>query len=213
MRFFCHLLPYFGQNVVTLPTLYAHMRHIPSKMMYKENNTISVPLGEHHLFRDSLTCLVEALLWVGCLHIAAVMTSQNNTRWYIDSALGFLLGLVLLIIVAHFIPNAAYSRTARRNEVVACAMKTTLAFCILVLAILTDVFLPLLACLLFCIALMIERLILNSWFIRYCTRPAHCEYAVFFCNEETVWQQQALQQNTYGLKLVRLEEQTPQQLA
>lgn len=213
MRFFCHLLPYIGQNVVILPTLYVHMRRIPSKMIYKENSSISVQLREQHWFRDSLTCLVEALLWVGCLHIAATMTNQHDSRWYIDSVMGFLFGLVLLIIVARFIPNAAYSRTARRNEVVACAMKTALAFCVLVLAILIDALLPLLACFIFCIALTIERLILNSWFIRYCTRPAHCEYAVFLCNEETVWQQQALQQNTYGLKLVRLEEQTSQQLA
>ena len=154
-----------------------------------------------HWLLNSVTCLVEALLWAGCLHIAAVATSQNDSQWYIDSAVGFLLGLVLLIIVTLIIPNVTYSRTARRDEVVACAMKTVLVFCILALAILTDVSLPLLACLIFCIALTIERLILNSWFIRYCTRPAHNEHAVFLCNEETAWQQQALQQNTYGLRI------------
>ena len=174
---------------------------------------MSVQRLARHWLRDSLTCLVEALLWAGCLHIAAIETTPNDSKWYIDSVPGFLFGLTLLIIVAFFIPNIAYSRTARRDEVVACSMKTALVFCVLVLAILTDTFLPLLACIIFCIALTIERLILNSWFIRYCTRPAHCEYAIFLCNEETIWQQQALQQNTYGLKLVRLEVQTAQQLA
>ena len=166
-----------------------------------------------HWLLNSVTCLVEALLWAGCLHIAAVATSQNDSQWYIDSAVGFLLGLVLLIIVTLIIPNVTYSRTARRDEVVACAMKTVLVFCILELAILTDVSLPLLACLIFCIALTIERLILNSWFIRYCTRPAHNEHAVFLCNEETAWQQQALQQNTYGLRINHMEMQTAQQTA
>ena len=166
-----------------------------------------------HELRNSLTCLVEALLWVGCIHVAAVIIHQNGSTWYMDSVPGFLFGLALLIVVARFIPNAAYSRTARRDEVVACAMKTALAFCVLVLAILIDVSLPLFACLIFCIALTIERLILNSWFIHYCTRSSHCEYAVFLCDEETTWQQQALQQNTYGLKLTHLETQTAQQLA
>lgn len=165
-----------------------------------------------HWLRNGLTCLVEAFLWAGCLHIAAVATNQNDSKWYIDSTLGLLFGLALLVIVVRFIPNAAYSRTARRDEVIAGAMKTALAFCVLALTILTDVFLPLLACLIFSIALTIERLILNSWFIHYCTRPAHCEYAVLICNEETIWQQQALQQNTYGLKLTSLEIQTPQQM-
>ena len=50
----------------------------------------------------------------------------------------------------------------------------------------------------------------NSWFIRYAMR--HPEHGVLICSEETAWQQQALQQNTYGLKLSRLEVQTAQQL-
>lgn len=213
MRFLCHTLLYIRQNVVTLPSKYAPMRCTSFKTMYKEKTTISVQRMARHGLRNSLTCLVEALLWIGCLHIAAVATNLNDSKWYIDSVPGFLFGLALLIIVVCFIPNVAYNRTARRDEVVACAMKTALAFCILVSAILIDIFIPILACLIFCIALTIERLILNSWFIRYCTRPAHCEYAVFLCNEESAWQQQALQQHTYGLKLARLEVQTVQQLA
>ena len=166
-----------------------------------------------HWLRNSLTSLAEALLWVGCVHIATTIASPNGYKWYIDSVSGFLLGFILLIIVAYFIPDAAYSRTARRDEVIACAMKTALTFTALVLAILSDTFFLLHACLVFSIALTIERLILNSWFIRYCSRPAHCEHGVLLCNKETLWQQQALQQNTYGLKLACLEIQTTQQLA
>lgn len=180
--------------------------------MHKEKTNISMRRIARHWLRNSMTCLLEAFLWTGCLHIATMVKSPSDSRWYIDSALGFLFGLALIFIVTHFIPNTAYKRTARRDEVVACAMKTALAFCILTSAILTDVFLPLIASLLFCIALTIERLILNSWFIRYCTQPAHCEYAVFLCNEDTKWQQQALQQNTYGLKLACLEAYSLQQL-
>lgn len=183
------------------------------KTMQKEKTHISARRTQRHWLRNSLTCLVEALMWAGCLHAIAVMTSPNATKWYIDSVLGFLFGLALLVIVTRFIPNTAYSRTARRDEVVADTMKTVLAFSVLALAILNDVFPILLACAIFCIAMTIERLILNSWFIRYCTQPAHWEHAVLLCNEETAWQQQALQQNTYGLKLTRLEAQTAQQLA
>ena len=122
----------------------------------------------------------------------------------------FAINLVPIIIVTRLIPNNAYSRTARRDEVVACAMKTALAVSILVFAINRYSYPLLLACLLFCVALTIERLILNSWFIRYSLR--HNENGVIICDENTVWQQKALQQNTYGLKLARLEEQTAQQL-
>lgn len=174
--------------------------------MQKETTNISVRRTTRHWFRDSITCLIEALIWAICLHAAAPANDQGYRQWLLHIGIG----IVLLVIVTHFIPNATYSRTARRDEVVAQAMKTALAVGILSAAIpFGHYFLPL-AWVMFCIALTIERLILNSWFIRYSIR--HSEHGVIICNEETLWQQKALLQNTYGLKLARLEEQTAQQL-
>ena len=132
---------------------------------------------------------------------------RGDGKWYLHLALG----LVLLVFVTRFILNVSYSRTARRDEVVAQAMKTALAVGILSAAFpyWQPSFRPL-AWLFFCIALTIERLILNSWYIRYAMH--HSELGVILCNEETAWQLQALQQNTYGLKLNRLEKLTAQQL-
>ena len=174
--------------------------------MQKETTNISVRRTARHWFRDSMTCIIEALIWTICLHAAAPANDQGYRQWMLHIGIG----IVLLAITTHFIPNAAYSRTARRDEVVAQAMKTALAVGILSAAFpFGQYFLPL-AWVLFCIALTIERLILNNWFIRYSLR--HCEQGVIICNEDTFWQQKALLQNTYGLKLGRLEEQTAQQL-
>lgn len=172
----------------------------------QENETkISVRRTAKHWVRDILTCVMETLIWVICFNAVDRTQDGNRFQWLLH----FGIGLLLLIIVTRFIQNVAYSRTARRDEVVAQAMKTGLAFSVLAFAIYHNNFL-LLAGILFCIALTIERLILNSWFIRYALR--HNEHGVIICNEETAWQQKALQQNTYGLKLARLEEQTAKQL-
>ena len=104
------------------------------------------------------------------------------------------IGLVLLIIAVRFIPNVTFSRTARRDEVVAQAMKTALAVGILSAAIPREHYFLLPAWILFCVALTIERLIFNRWFIHYSIR--HSEHGVILCDEETAWQQQALKKNT-----------------
>ena len=161
-----------------------------------------------------LTCLAEALIWVGCIYAAELSLGLRQDLvgsfvWLVPIGWGF----ALLLFVTRFIPNKTYSRTARRNEVVACAMKTALAFCVLFFAVFTErTPLQFLSCLFFCIVLTTERLILNSWFIRYCMRPAHLEHAVLICRKEETWQQQALQQNTYGLKMNRLEIQQEAQM-
>jgi hypothetical protein len=90
---------------------------------------------------------------------------------------------------------------------VANAMKTGLAFGILAFAIYLNIFLPL-ACFWFCIALAIERLILNSCFVRYALR--HKEHSIIICTEDGLWQQEALLQNTYGLALTRIEQPSAQ---
>ena len=178
------------------------LRILPFETMSKKTTKLSA----RHWLRDNLTLLAEALIWAICLRAAAPAMNQGSTEWLLRIGIG----LVLLFVVTRFIPNAAYSRTARRDEVVAQSMKTALAVGILSAAIpFGQYFLPL-GWVLFCIALTIERLILNSWFIRYAMR--HCEHGVIICNEEALWQQKALQQNTYGLKLFRIEEQTAQQL-
>ena len=156
---------------------------------------------------DLLTLLAEAFIWTGCFYVAALLHNIRKEAaplpvWLTRYAWGF----VFLLIATRFIPNNAYSRTARRDEVVAQAMKTALFVCVLALAAFTErsyhLYLPYI---LFFLALTIERLVLNSWFIRYCMRPAHSEHAVLICREEAAWQRQALLQNTYGLILHRLE--------
>lgn len=166
-----------------------------------------------HWFRDSLTLLTETLIWTGCVYAATLLqglwfNAVQPFVWFVY----FGWGLMLLLIVTHLIPSNVYSRTARRDEVVACAMKTVLVFCVLSFAICykKEDLQPNIACLIFFAALTIERLILNSWFIRYYMR--HNEYGVIICDKDSVWQQEVLQQNTYGLKLNRLEKQTAQQL-
>ena len=165
-----------------------------------------------HGLRNSLTCVVEALVWAGCGYAAAKMPELKaeavpSFAWSVFWGWGF----VFLLIVTSFIPNNAYSRTARRDVVVACAMKTALVVCVLALAVFTErTSFQLFSCIFFCIALTAERLILNSLFIRYSIR--HSEYGVIICNEKTVWQEKALLQNSYGLKLNRLEMQMAQQM-
>ena len=154
-----------------------------------------------------LILLAEALTWTGCLYLESLLTWHGFGRWHLYLALG----LGLLAIAARFIPDVTFCRTARRDEVVACAMKTAIAVSILSAAIPHWHSSRPLAWLLFCITLTLERLILNTWFIRYCMR--HGEHGIIMSGEDPAWQQKALLQNTYGLKLTRLEEQTPQRLA
>lgn len=176
--------------------------------MQKETTHISARRKTQHWLRNSLTILAEAFIWTGCVYVATLLLGikagdVHPFIWFIH--LGW--GLMFLVVVSHFIPNNAYSRTARRDEVIACAMKTALAVSVLAFVVFTErTPLQFLSCLIFCILLTVERLILNGWFIRYCTQSAHLEHGILICNEETIWQQQALQQNTYGLKLTRLTE-------
>lgn len=181
--------------------------------MSENKANITARRTTRHWLRNCMTLLLEALIWTGCLHVtSALKTSQDSglVQQHVNTLLAFAIGIVLLAIVCRFIPNNAYSRTARRDEVLASVMKTALAVGILVFAIekFTDTLL--LASLLFFVALAIERLILNSWFIRYSLR--HSEHGIIICNEDTLWQQKALLQNTYGLKLARLGEQSARQL-
>ena len=183
--------------------------------MQKETTHISTRHKTQHWLRNSITLLAEVFIWAGCVYVATLLLGLKGETvhpfaWFVHLGRG----LVFLVIVSYLIPNNAYNRTTRRDEVVSCAMKTALAVSVLAFAVFTErTSLQFLSCLLFCIALIAERLILNSWFIRYCTQSAHFEHGVLICNEETTWQQQALQQNTYGLKLTRFAEteQTTQQ--
>lgn len=183
--------------------------------MREETSKISMRQVRHWL-RDGLTLLVEALIWMGCSYAAALSEGLTAGADRVPPSVWLSLfgwGFVFLLVVTRFIPNNAYSRTARRDEVVACAMKTALAVSVLAFAVFTErTSLQFLSCLFFFVALTLERLILNTWFIRYCTRSANCEHAILLCNEDSLWQQKSLQQNTYGLKLIRLEKQTAQQL-
>lgn len=182
-------------------------------MMHKETLNPSVRRRTRHWLRDSLTLLTEALIWGGSFYAASLMLGLKVMdislyTWFIH--LGW--GIVFLVVASYFIPNNTYRRTTRRDEVVAQAIKVALFVSILSYAVFFErTIIQVLACIIFCIALTLERLILNSWFIRYAIRNS--EHGIIICNEESVWQQQALQQNTYGLKLTRLEEQTTQQLA
>ena len=207
----------FAQNVVTLPTRSSASEEtqLPFKAMHNENTNIPVRRTMRHWLRDSITILTEALIWTGCVYAATLLQEPKADAGTPPSHVWLVLfgwGIAFLFVVTRFIPSNVFSRTARRDEIVAQAMKTVLAFTVLSLAAFTErTGLQLYACLFFGIALTLERLILNSLFIRYSIR--HCEHAVILCNEETAWQQQALRQNTYGLKLERLETPTPQQLA
>ena len=176
-----------------------------TQTMRKATTNISV----RHKLRESLTTLAEALIWTGCNYASVLLRGADTARPFTWSTL-FGWGLLFLVLAKRLVPNNAYSRTARRDEVVAQAMKTALFVSILALASFTErTSLQIYSILFFFCALSVERLILNSWFIRYSLH--HCEHGVLICNEETMWQQ-ALQQNTYGLKLARLEEQTALQL-
>lgn len=174
--------------------------------MRKETSDISTWQQARLWLRDGLTLLPEAFLWTGCLYLESLATGHGYGRWYMYLALGF----GLLVIVARFISNVTYSRTARRDEVVACAMKTAATVGIFSAAVpCWHSFRPL-AWLFFCVALTLLRLILNSWFIHYSIR--HSEHGIIICDEDSAWQQKALLQNTYGLELARLEERTAQTL-
>ena len=164
-------------------------------------------MSARNLLLECVAILVEALLWMGCVYAATKLQGLGQGTATLSAWL-VLLGwsIVFLFVTTRIFPNNACSRTVRRDEVAACAMKTAVAFCVLALVVFTERnSLQLLSCILFCIALVAERLILNSWYIRYCMQ--HSEHAVLISGEEAAWQQKALQQNTYGLKLVRLETQ------
>ncbi len=159
-----------------------------------------------------MTLLAEALLLTACVYVVSLLQgiSIGACSSFTWPAI-FGIGLAILFIVTRFIPNNAFSRTARRDKVMAQAMKTALAVSVLAFAVFTERNSTLyLSCLLFFAALAIERLILNSWFIRYSLR--HSEHGIIICNDDSAWQQKALMQNTYGLKLARLEGQTAHQL-
>lgn len=181
--------------------------------MQKETSNTSVRQTLRHLLRDAMTLLSESLIWTGCAYVAALSQDGLHTDaappfvWYIY--LGW--GLAMLFVATRIIHSNTYSRTARRDEVVACAMKTALAVSVLSFAVFTErtSFLYL-TCIFFFVALTAVRLILNSWFIRYALR--HNEHGVIISDEETAWQQKALQQNTYGLKLSHMEMPSAQQL-
>ena len=100
--------------------------------MHEGKTNISVRRTARHWLLDGLTLLVEALIWMGCTYAATVWLSFKQEL--VPPFVGFLhfgVGFALLLVVSRFIPNNAYSRTARRDEVVACAMKTALAVCVL----------------------------------------------------------------------------------
>lgn len=181
--------------------------------MHEGKTNISVRRTARHWLLDGFTLLVEALIWMGCTYAATVWLSFKQEL--VPPFVGFLhfgVGFALLLVVSRFIPNNAYSRTARRDEVVACAMKTALAVCVLSYVVFPGrTYLQFLACVLFFVVLAIERFVLNSGYIRFSMR--HNEHGVIICNDETAWQQEALLLNTYGLKLNRLERQTAQLLA
>ena len=179
--------------------------------MAKSKTNTSARRTAGHWLRDGLTLLAEAFLWVACIYAASLLLgTKPGAAPLPDWLKHYGWGLVLLFCATRFIPNNAYSRTARRDEVVAQAMKTALAVSVLAFAIFTERdSLLVLSCLLFFVMLTAERLILNSLFIRYLSKSEH---GVIIAGEDTVWQQKALQQNTYGLKLDRLEEQTAEQL-
>ena len=179
--------------------------------MAKSKTNTSARRTAGHWLRDGLTLLDEAFLWVACIYAASLLLGTKPGATPLPQWLKhYGWGLALLFCATRFIPNNAYSRTARRDEVVAQAMKTALAVSVLAFAIFTERdSLLVLSCLLFFLMLTAERLILNSLFIRYLSESEH---GVIIAGEDTVWQQKALQQNTYGLKLDRLEEQTAEQL-
>lgn len=216
MRFLRNKQPFITQNIVTLRDLVcAYEAFLCSKTMHEGKTNIYNRRGLRKRLSVSLTCLAEAIIWAGCVYAAALsqglkLNWVGSFSWLTSIGWGF----VFLLLVTRFIPNNAYSRTARRDEVVACAMKVAMVFCVLNFAVFTErTPIQFLSSLFFCIALTAERLILNNCFIRYCMQPAHNEHAVLICREEEAWQQQALQQNTYGLILHRLEMQAAQQQA
>jgi len=183
--------------------------------MHEGKTNISVRRTARRWFLDGLTLLVEAFVWMGCFYLAALTDGLKAGAGIVPLYVWFVLygyGLAFLCVVSYFIPNNAYSRTARRDEVVAQAMKTALACGVLAFATFTERnAIQIIGCLLFFVALTTERLITNSWFIRYSLR--HGEHGVIICNEEVAWQQEALQLNTYGLQLNRQEVMAAQQQA
>ena len=169
--------------------------------MQGKGNDIHIWRRRRHWLRNSLSCLAEAATWAACLYASAQAIGYQHGHWHSI----IVLNLLFYIIAVQFIPANTFSRTARRDEVVACAMKTALIVSIIAAALFARHMLPAVTFAFFCVALTAERLIVNSWFVRYCTQPAHNEQGVLVCREEEAgWLQQALQQNTYGLKLSRM---------
>lgn len=162
-----------------------------------------------HWLRGSLTCLTETAIFIGSLRLTCLPHECAPHHLYIWGGIG----LALYGIITGLIPNATYRRTARRDEVTACAMKTALAYVVAVAAITafaghTPVATVFWVKLFIVMATMLtaERLIVNSCFIRYCSKPSRQEQALLICREEDApWMQQQLEQNTYGLKVTRLK--------
>ena len=175
--------------------------------MNEGKTNISVRRTARHWLRNGLTLLVEAFLWALCLHLASRIIHYQSNH---DIILQYATCVVFYVITRLFIPSDTFRRTTRRDEVVACAMKTALIVCAIAVIFIFNHKLLAVTFLLFCVALTVGRLILNNWFIRYALR--HSEHGIIICDEDSIWQQKALQQNTYGLKLARLERQTAQQL-
>ena len=161
-----------------------------------------------HWLRNALTCLAETAAYAGCLRIAMLPAPCTSHHWWMWGASG----LVFYCIIVSLIPNAAYQRTARRDQVTASAMKSALAF-ILLTIIATALTAHTHISLSFwgksfgslAVVLTAERLITNTWFINYCSRNAHKEHALLICHDEdAAWMQQQLCHNTYGLQITRL---------
>lgn len=156
--------------------------------------------------REGFVLLTESVVWACCAYAATAVLGQGQLHWLMQVGSG----LVLMAVVTCFIGNNAFSRTARRDEVTATAMKSALAFAVLAFAACPERKVLPLACIIYFAALAIERLILNSWFIRYALR--HPEHGVALLCDDALWQQKALTHSTYGLKLDRLEPTSTQAL-
>lgn len=162
-----------------------------------------------HWLRGAVTCIAEALLFAGCIHAACLATGCKPCHWYYWAALG----IAGTIVAGKLVPDVTFRRTARRDQVTACAMQTALVVIVLAMATLTAIGHPALgirfwlgAMGFFALALTIWRRILNGWFIRYCMKPGRCEQGILITDTDSAeWQDETLTQNTYGLKLTRLE--------
>lgn len=197
-----------AQNVVTLPSEFAPPgAHLSQRTMQQKTIRTTV----RHWLRCCLTLLAEALVWWGCVYASSLMCgvrpSALPAAWL--STVGW--GLAMLFVATWVVRNNAFSPTARRDEVVGCAMRTALLVGLLSFAFLGERSVRMaVACLLFFAGLAALRLVVNSLFVR--SRLRRGEHGVILTDERSAWQQDVLQQNTYGLRLSRLEEPSARQL-